>query len=273
MVDPQAGVYRLSGLEDRRHEVTVFVVTEAQSAPNHFGGLGITSGEKAFTPEKRDRQMEFIGDSHTVGYGNTSSKRECTSDEVWATTDTSQAFGALTANHYHADYQVNAISGRGIVRNYNGFTADTIPQAYPYVLLDKKQVYSAPNWHPQVIVIALGTNDFSTTLNRGEKWKSRDELHSDYEATYVRFLHSLRAANPDAYIILWATDMADGEIESEVRKVVQQAKAQGETRIGFIPIDRLSFSACHSHPSLPDEKAISDKLVQFIDSNPAIWRK
>ncbi|HZU09811.1 MAG TPA: GDSL-type esterase/lipase family protein [Pseudacidobacterium sp.] len=269
---PQPGVYRLSGLKNRRHDVRVLVVTESQDAPNVFGGFGISAGERALQLRTPHRQIEFIGDSHTVGYGNTSPKRDCTNDEVWATTDNSQNFGPLTANHYHADYQINAISGRGIVRNYNGFAADTLPVAYPYVLFDKKQQYSDVEWKPQIIVIALGTNDFSTPLNPGEKWKTRDELHSDYETTYLHFLQFLRARDPGAYIIVWATDMANGEIESEAQKVVQQMKAQGETKIAFLPMDHLQFSGCHWHPSVADDKTIRDKLVQFIDAHK-LWKE
>ncbi len=246
---PESGTYRLSGLSNQPHTVSVLVATESQDGPNTFGGFGITTHEKPLPTKIHPRQIEFIGDSHTVGYGNTSPKTECTTDEVWATTDNTQAFGPLTANHYQADYRINAISGRGIVRNYNGFAADTLPAAYPYLLFDKKQQDTDPNWKPQIIVIALGTNDFSTPLNPGEKWKTRDELHADYEATYLRFLKDLRANNPGAHIILWATEMANGEIESEVKKVADQAKAQGETKLTFLPIDHLTFKGCHSHPS------------------------
>lgn len=269
---PEAGVYRLSRLANGSHSVSVLVVTESQSGPNYFGGFAIPSGEKALRPHKRSRQIEFIGDSHTVGYGNTSPTRECTQDDVWNTTNSSQSFGPLIADHYHADYQINAISGRGIVRNYNGMPADTLPVAYPYVLFGKKQESSDPSWRPQIIVISLGTNDFSTPLNAGEKWKTRDELRGDYEATYVRFIQSLRAKNPNAYIILWATEMANGEIESEVKKVLDQLKTQGETKVTFIPVDHLSFSGCHYHPSVADDKVIRDTLVRFIDSKPQIWQ-
>ena len=272
LVDPAPGVYRLSGMAKSPHAVTVFVVTESQPAPNSFGGFAIPPGEKALQPATRSRQIEFIGDSHTVGYGNTSKKTTCTQDEVWATTDDSQAFGALTANYYHADYQVNAISGHGVVRNYNGSPGDPVPAAYPYTLLDKKQLYSDPAWRPQVIVIALGTNDFSTPLHPGEKWKTRDDLHADYEATYVRFIQQLRARNRDAYVILWATNLADGEIESEVKKVIAQVKAKGESRIDFIPFDHLAFTGCHFHPSLTDDKTISEGLAHVIDSHPNIWQ-
>jgi hypothetical protein len=62
--------------------------------------------------------------------------------------------------------------------------------------------------------------------------------------------------------------MADGEVQ----KVVQQAKAQGEMKIFFVPVDHLLFSGCRWHPSLTDDQTIRDKLVQFIDSNTTIWQ-
>lgn len=267
LVKPVEGSYEIKGLSKGPHAVSVLVATESQAAPNTFGGFGIPAGRKARTPQPRHRQIEFIGDSHTVGYGNLSATHTCTENKVWSDTDDTQSFGAVTAAHYDADYQINAISGRGVVRNYNGFKGDTLPQAYPYVLFDKKQKYDDPAWRPQVLVIALGTNDFSTPLNPGEPWKTREELHADYEATYVKFLQELRAKNPKAYIIVWATDMANGEIEAEAGKVVQQIKQQGDQHISFLPIDELSFGACDWHPSLADEKVISGKLVQLIDAD------
>ena len=271
LVKPEASVYAIEGLSEGKHAISVLVATESQAGPNAFGGFAVPSGEKVLTPPRRRRQIEFIGDSHTVGYGNSSPKQDCTQDEVWATTDNSHAFGPLTASHYHADYQINAISGRGIVRNYNGTPADTLPQAYPYVLFDKLNPYTDPTWNPQVIVIALGTNDFSTPLNPSEKWKTRDQLHADVEASYLRFLQTLHANHPHAYLILWATGIANGEVESEAQKVVAQARAQGFTRLTFLPIDHLAFTGCHSHPSLPDHRAISSRLEQVIDSTPHIW--
>lgn len=277
LTDPDPGVYRLSGFNDGPHTVRLSVVTESQSGPNYFGGFAVVigekpAGEKPLASKRARRQVEFIGDSHTVGYGNTSAKRECTQDQVWSTTDNSQAFGPLVAGYYHADYQINAISGRGIVRNYNGFPADTLPAAYPYVLFDKKEDYSDGTWKPQLIVISLGTNDFSTPLNPGEKWKTRDELQSDYEATYIRFVHALRVRNPNAYIILWATDMANGEIGSEVERVVEQLKKDGDRNVAFVPVEHLSFTGCDYHPSTADDNLIRDALVRVIDAKPEIWQ-
>jgi lysophospholipase L1-like esterase len=272
LVKPEPGVYEVDGLSREKHTITVLVATENQDGPDTFGGFAIPIGEKSLPPPHRTRQIEFIGDSHTVGYGNLSPQHECTRDQVWADTDDTQAFGPITADHYGADYQIDAISGRGIVRNYDGFAADTLPQAYPFILFDKKQQYEDPTWQPQVIVIALGTNDFSTKLNAREPWKTRDDLHADYEATYLKFLTDLRTHNPRALILVWTTDMANGEIEREAQKVVDQRKKQGDAHITFLAIHGLSFGACDWHPSLADDKLISEKLIKMIDTDLKVWQ-
>ncbi len=273
LVKPAPGLYRVDGLAPGRHVVRVEVATEDQGWVTEFDGFFAPRGTKAAPLAPRARQIEFIGDSHTVGYGNTSPKRECSGGEVWATTDASQGIGPLTARRYGADYQVNAISGRGIIRNYNGGAGDPLPVAYPYVLFDKAARYRDPAWRPQVIVVALGTNDFSTPLHAGEKWPTREALHADFEATYVRFVHTLRARNPRAFLILWATDMADGEIAAEVRRLTERLRASGERRLAFVPISGLALSACNYHPSLADDRRIAEAIERAVDAMPGVWRR
>ncbi len=269
---PAPGLYGVEGLEKGVHTIRIEVVTESQAAPDTFGGFFGAADGKPAGLKKRARQIEFIGDSHTVGYGNISTTRDCTTDDVWKTTDNSVAFGPVMARHYNADYQINAISGHGIVRNYNGSPGDPVPVAYPYVLLNHDTPYQDAAWQPQVIVISLGTNDFSTPLNPGEKWATRDQLHADYEATYGRFLKDLRARNPKAYFVLWIAGPADGEAASEIGKVVAEAKASGENRITFSPVPNLQMTGCHWHPSSSDDKTISDALVGIIDKQADIWQ-
>lgn len=270
LVKPRPGAWRIDGLTDGVHVVRIEAVTESQAAPNTFGGFALPAGSSAMPMPPRRRQIEFIGDSHTVGYGNTSKTRDCTQEEVWSTTDTSAAFGPEVARHYDADYQVNAISGRGIVRNYDGSPGDPLPVAYPFMLLDHGARFENAAWHPQVFVIALGTNDFSTPLHAAEQWATRDALHADYETTYAAFLDALRSRNPGAFFVIWATDMADGEIQAEVRKVVDRRKSRGDTRIEFIPVDGLAMTGCHWHPSLADDDVIATKLIQRIDARK-LW--
>lgn len=272
LTKPSPGLYRVDGLVDSAHILRVDVSSESQARSNDFGGFALAQHAKSLPVPERPRQIEFIGDSHTVGYANTSLKRDCTTDEVWLTTDTTQAFGPITASRYGADYQVNAISGRGIVRNYNGGAGATLPAVYPHTLLDASNRYEDAVWNPQIVVIALGTNDFSTPLNPGERWKSRQDLHSEYESTYLGFIQSLRSRHRDAFFILWATDAADGEMNNEVQKVVAKLHARGEQKVSFLSVQGLEMTACHWHPSLADNLRIAEELTQFIDAHLALWR-
>lgn len=270
---PKPGLYRITGLSTGDHRIRVAVASESQAAPTEFGGFYADKGTTSWPIKAPSRQIEFIGDSHTVGYGNTSTTQTCTEDDVWNTTDTAQGIAPRLAARYGADYEVNAISGRGIVRNYNGIAGDTLPQAYPYALFDHTKAPRNPLWHPQVLVIALGTNDFSTPLNPGEHWATREALHSDYEATFVRFLKGLRAANPRAFIVVWGTDLADGEIGREEGRVVQKIRAMGDERITYVPIKNLAFTGCNHHPSLTDDQVIADTIAQTLQSQGPIWEK
>jgi lysophospholipase L1-like esterase len=270
MVKPAAGLYLIDGLAAGAHTVRIEVATESQAGPNTFGGFVLPAGTKALPVPRRARQFEFIGDSHTVGYGNTSTSRDCTNEQVWATTDNTKSVGALTARYYGADYRIHAISGRGIVRNFGGSQGDPLPVAYPHTLFDKGARDAAPDWKPQLIVISLGTNDFSTALNPGEKWKTRDALHADYESTYVELILGLRAKNPQAHFVLWVLDGATGEIYSEVQKVVARLKAAGEDRVSFVPLSGMEMTGCHWHPSAGDDKTISDALIKHIETIPAL---
>lgn len=272
LVKPSPGLYRVGGLRAGAHRLRIDVASESQAGATVFGGYYAPAGVTSLPTPKRRKSIEFIGDSHTVGYGNTSPSRQCTEEQVWLTTDTSQGIAPRLAAHYDADYQVNAISGRGIVRNYGGSGGDTLPQAYPYVLFDKRRVYSDPSWRPQLLVVALGTNDFSTPLNTGEKWKSRDELRRDFEQTYVRFIRSLRARNPRTFILLWIGDNDAGEVTSEIAKVAQRVQQSGETRLAFLPVRGLERTGCNYHPNLQDNALVAKTLERFIDSQPKIWR-
>ncbi|MEA3048475.1 MAG: hypothetical protein QOG84_311 [Sphingomonadales bacterium] len=273
LVRPAAGLYRIGRIGRGRHRVRVQLVTESQCGTTRFGGFYASAGIRAAPLASARTAVEFIGDSHTVGYGNASPKRECTREEVWATTDATRAVPALLARRYGADVQVDAISGRGIVRNYGGAAADTLPQAYPYALLDNRYAWGNTGWRPQLIVVALGTNDFSTPLHAGEKWTDREALRADFEARYLRFLQSLRATNPGAFLLIWIADTGDGEIAREAGRVASRMAEAGERRIAFVAIAGLALTGCDWHPSPADDRRIATALAGAIDARRDVWTR
>ncbi|MEO6279358.1 SGNH/GDSL hydrolase family protein [Roseateles sp.] len=272
LVKPAAGLYRMSKFKRAgEHRLRIAVASESQGGPTVFGGFLIGGGAQPAALPQRSRQIEFIGDSHTVGYGNTSSGRDCTQEQVWATTDTSQGVAALVAAHYDADFEANAISGRGVVRNFDGFAADTLPQAHPFALLGKSGTADNAGWQPRVIAISLGTNDFATALHGGERWATREQLRGDYEATFVRFVGDLQRRHPGAYIVLWIAAGEGSEVQTEVGRVAEQLRRAGHARVGFVPVSDLSLTGCQYHPSAADDRKIADALIRHLDAQKDVW--
>ncbi len=271
LVKPEPGLYRIGELSGGEHRIRLEVASESQAEPTQFGGFFSDGHAHAMAISRPRRQIEFIGDSHTVGYANLSATLDCSDSEVWSATDSSLGFGPQLAKAIGADYRINAISGRGVVRNYNGFDADTLPESYDNVLFEIKAAALAQVWKPQVVVIGLGTNDFSTPLNAGERWQDRAALHADYEEAYVTFVKTLRGRYPNSFFVLWATDMADGEIEAEVSRVVTKLNEGGDPSIAFVAIHDLALSACHGHPTTADDQVIAGKIGATISARPRVW--
>src|SRR5690606_22798580 len=65
---------------------------------------------------RKQRFIEFIGDSHTVGYGTDGKHR----DEPFAieTENPDKTYAAILSRYFDADYALIAHSGKGVVRNY-----------------------------------------------------------------------------------------------------------------------------------------------------------
>ncbi|UYY57616.1 SGNH/GDSL hydrolase family protein [Sphingomonas sp. S2-65] len=246
--------FTISGLKPGPHRIRLEKLTESQQGSSRF--LGFFTHGRALAAEARARQVEFIGDSYTVGYGNLSAEQTCTEEQVHDRTDTQAAFGPVVARRLNADYRVIAFSGRGVVRNYNGIVpGESLPVLYPRAIPGEPAA-TAPDaaWRPQTIVINLGTNDFSTPLHPGEAWQDDAALHQAYRERYVAFVKELRAKQPQARVIL----MAPERFYADVAAV---AKATGATPVKFGP---LELTGCHGHPSLKDDQAMADLLEQVI---------
>jgi lysophospholipase L1-like esterase len=220
------------------------------------------TGGTALPPQPKPLRIEFIGDSYTVGYGNRSPRRECTRDEVHDLTDTQQAFGPLLAKRLNADYRVHAYSGFGIIRNYAGGSPESsLPTIYPRLKPDTPlpTFTTQDGWRPDVVVINLGTNDFSTPLKAEERWKSDAELKSAYTRKYVEFTRDLQRHYPRARFILMSSDA----FLSEVRQVAAElGRRKPAPRV--VHFSGLDLLGCDWHPSQSDHKLLADLLQKEL---------
>ena len=256
---------------DGPHTVRVEKRSETQYATGHFQGF---IGEPAATAAARSRQIEFIGDSLTVGYGNTSAFTQCTPEQIFETTDAQLGFGPVTAKHFDADYQINAFSGLGMVRNYDGREHEKyrMPMLYDRAVFDDPAPAVQPDWHPQVIVIGIGGNDFSTPVRPDEPWQTEANLRADYVKTYTAFVKTVRAKNPDAWIVLATPPERQEGYAGGTDDVFAVMKAGGDTKIDRVTLPELDAIGCNGHPSTRADARVADFYIQYFEAHPQVWQ-
>lgn len=255
----------LTGMAPGDHVIRLEKQGESQTGGGRFIGFDVLGDGHALPAAAKARQIEFIGDSYTVGYGNTSRARTCTPDEIAATTDTQNAFGPRVARRFDADYRINAYSGFGIVRNYAGGSRElSLPALYARLKPDAAEALDGEpgDWRPQVIVVNLGTNDFSTPLGADERWADEATLRAAYRERYVAFLAELTRRQPQAKFILMGGDA----FLEDVRQVAGAVNRVTPGLVTVVPFTGLDLQGCDWHPSLADEAVLADLVSAEIDA-------
>lgn len=255
----------LSDMAEGEHVIRLEKQGESQTGGGRFIGFDVLGAGQALPAVAKARQIEFIGDSYTVGYGNTSAVRTCTADEIASTTDTQNAFGPRVARRFDADYRINAYSGFGIVRNYDGGSRElSLPALYARLKPDAADALDgAPgDWKPQVIVVNLGTNDFSTPLHADERWADDGALRAAYRERYVAFLAELAGRQPQAKFILMGGDAFAGD----VRQVAEAVNRVTPGLATVLPFGGLDLQGCDWHPSLADEVQLANLVAGEIEA-------
>ena len=260
----------IDGLAPGEHVARLDKVTESQEGSARFLGFGAGPGTAPRPAIRRQRQIEFIGDSYTVGYGDTAHGPQCSRAEVHDTTDTTQAFGPLVARRLDADYRIIAFSGFGVVRNYDGVAPGlSLPALYDRAIPgeDRRFAEAASVLRPQLIVIALGANDFSTDLHPGERWPDRDALRADWRARYVAFVRMLMARQPRARFLLVGREPYSGDLE----QVAAALNRETARPVATLHYEGLALTGCDHHPDLADHRALADRLAGAIARMDGLW--
>lgn len=253
------------------HVVRLEKQSESQTGGGRFLGFFPVGATTPLPAHARSRQIEFIGDSYTVGYGDLSMGRSCTAEEIHAWTDTQSAFGPRVARRFDADYRINAYSGYGVVRNYGGRDAgQSLPALYPRLKPDDATaaVVGDDAWRPEFIVINLGTNDFSTPLGAGEAWADEAALRDAYRRRYVAFVQDLHRTQPQARFILMGSDSFGADVE-QVAAVVNAQTPGLTTPVRFGGLD---LQACDWHPSQADHVRLATLVEGVIATLDSDWR-
>lgn len=270
-------------LEAKRHRVRLEQVSESFLGAGTFEGFYVPGDAKPLKVAPRRRQIEFIGPSGMTGFGDRSTKAECTFDELARTSDTQQAYPALVAKHFGADYQINANSGHGLIRNVKeARDGPGLVALYPHTSAEGDSPYSDPSWQPQIIEIQGLADVLIGDPEPGEKWATIDALWDDWLRAYQGFIADLHRRSPRAALIIdWPDETFitppayRAKFAAAKQTLTDEARRNGVRMILFVwpttLMGRLEQTGCGNHPTVKDHRLLADWLAGVIDAHPGIW--
>ena len=261
------------GGNDSEEDLRTMVVCLVKESEVQYASSGIlafyTDEEAEIRPtDKKDRKIEFIGDSITCGYGMLGGPEAPFSTETESADD---AFAVQCARALDADYQLVSFSGIGVISRYiepeenEPLTDVLMPALYPHTdaVLAKRYGWRPESWDfssfcPQVVVINLGTNDDSYT--RGIR-----EREERFEEEYCEFVRNIHRRNPGAEIVCTFGVMSQ-RLLPRVEEAVQRLSESGvPVRMHREePMPPGEVTGCDGHPSAPRQRKMAESLTEFL---------
>jgi hypothetical protein len=225
-----------SNLGDGEH--TIEIVRRNEAFFGTFELLGFEPAEAIVpSPYPYAHSIEFIGDSLTCGYGIEGSSANC--NFSGATESAYSAYALVAARELGAAAHVVCYSGKGVHQNYGGNLDEPMPVLYPRTFVGSATPeWDAARFPAEVVVVNLGTNDFSAALDSAA-----------FVADYVELLGTVRERHPGAYLlaVTWAHWGASKEA-----LVTQAVSMFGDTNSGTLrfAIDPNDGLGCDYHTNV-----------------------
>ena len=254
-------------------DCSVEIVKLSESAMSTMGIESISAEtEDGIHPTaEKSHYIEFVGDSITCGYGMDDENAE--HDFSTRTEDVTRAYAYRTAQALDADYSMVSLSGYGIISGYVNEgepqkPEQTIPQYYEKLGFSYgKFLGRTPaevNWtferQPDLIVINLGTNDDSYTLDFADRQET-------YRAAYTEFLKLVRSKNPQVKILCTLGIMGRRLFPFVEKAVAAYSKETGDQNIACMEFDEQLASDGYTanwHPTAVTHGKAAEKLTGFI---------
>jgi lysophospholipase L1-like esterase len=260
-----AGIYPIAGnLAQGAHDILVFRRDEADEGPTQFIGFDYGAGTPLAAPTAPVRKIEIVGDSISAGFGD-----ECANAQDTFTSATENeyiAYGPLAARSLAADVHVVAWSGKGMYRNLDGTTTETMPVLWQRTIPTiETSRWDPSQWVPDAVVINLGTNDFNA---------SGSDPTASFQATYLQFVTVLRGAYPGAFLFCSVGPMLGGtkysEAKTAIANTISARNAAGDARLHLVEFPTQDCGAdgsgcgCAGHPNAAEHQKMATVLVTSI---------
>ncbi|WP_210490662.1 SGNH/GDSL hydrolase family protein [Rufibacter aurantiacus] len=249
-----------------KHTVWVYKTTEAHSGPvviRKVTGPKVSALKPASKP-----LIEFIGNSITCGAAADPSEVPCGTGEYHDQHNAYMAYGPQVARAVKADFILSSVSGYGAYRNWNS-NGPTLPEVYEKIDFQDKnpQRWDFSRFSPQIVSIALGTNDFSD----GDGKTPRLPFDSaTFVKAYIGFVKNVKAIYPKAQIALLSSPMMNGAKKQALENCLSAVKAQVDATYPAAKPVALHFfkpmraTGCTGHPNVEEHGVMAAELEPFF---------
>lgn len=270
---PNDTVYPVNDIKGKGwHTCRLQKRTEGEMGTVIFKGVRIASnaGVKAVNSIPK-RKIEFIGNSITCGYGTEGASKD--EDFLPQTENVNRSYAFITARAFDAECYVTAHSGLGVVRNYGdkekiSTKLTTMPDRYNQVLdMDSTLEWDFNKWQPDMVVINLGTNDYSTNIEPDPYV---------FKHRYSEFISELRAYYGDIPVFCVSGPMRDEPASSYIKDVVESIRVvKGDKNLYFIRIPGFLLNNTTDlgsdwHPSYRGQLKMARHIIPCI-ANVMKW--
>ena len=214
------------------HEILLQKRTEGEQGTVTFHSF-ITRGEILPAPVHKERLMEFIGDSYTCGYGTESGA--ATDPFLAETENCNLTYAAVAARYFDSDFVLISHSGQGIARNYDASGKEaTMVERYSRAL-DENPAHIWGHGQsgriPDIVVIYLGANDFST---------GKQPTIGIFSTRYAELLGKIRVGYGEDVPILCLAAKDDPGIEEYIKTACIRS---GIKNVSYAAIQPAAFNS------------------------------
>lgn len=212
----------------------------------------IKNGELTTAPTLPERRLLILGDSVTCGEAIERTSA-CKKDSSWWRPRLS--YGMLAAEALVSQVQLVCYGGRGLVRSWNGRTDDlNLPDFADMTIADPQApvLWNPAHYSPDLILSAIGTNDFSQGIPEREL----------YVSTYVNLVQRLLSEYPNAQVVLTEGAILNGDNKAALTRYLQATVSQLDNpRVHIIHSNYYPGDTCDAHPTKAQHKLMAEDLT------------
>lgn len=263
----QRDVVLADGLAAGEHTLLLSKATEGQNGHNRL--VSLRGAEILPAYPLPARRIEFVGDSITAGFGADPEPVACGTGTWFDPTHAWLAYGPRLARRLGAQWMLSAVSGMGMHRNWNSLSP-TMPNVYDGVYVEyatDNPRWDSSRYRPDLVVVALGTNDFSA----GDGETPRAALDGEaFVADYAQFLARLRQRYPGPPFLLVNSPVFEGEQKERLAgyldEVAARRAAEGDAAVATFTYSGRYVAGCDGHPGGDEHARMADELEPMVRS-------